>query len=65
MLYKGGITGRKLIKLLQQHGWVLDRIQGSHHILIREDKTVSVPVHGSRDLKKGTLNAIMKQGALK
>ena len=59
------MTGKELIRLLQQQGWVLDRIQGSHHILVREDKTLSVPVHGNSDLKKGTLNAIMKQGGLK
>ena len=27
------MTGKELIKLLQQQGWILDRIQGSHHIL--------------------------------
>ena len=59
------MTGKELIRLLQQQGWILDRIQGSHHILVREDKTLSVPVHGNSDLKKGTLNAIMKQGGLK
>ena len=59
------MTGKELIRLLQQQGWMLDRIQGSHHILVREDKTLSVPVHGNSDLKKGTLNAIMKQGGLK
>lgn len=59
------MTGKELIKLLQKQGWILDRIQDSHHILIREDKTLSVPVHGSSDLKKGTMIAIMKQGGLK
>ncbi len=59
------MTGKELIKLLQQQGWILDRIQGSHHILIRGDKTLSVPVHGNSDLKKGTLHAIMKEGGLK
>ncbi len=59
------MTGKELIKLLQQQGWTLDRIQGSHHILIRGDETLSVPVHGNSDLKKGTLHAIMKQGGIK
>jgi len=45
------MTGKALIRLLQQQGWILDRIQGSHHILVREDKTLSVPVHGNSDLK--------------
>ena len=59
------MTGKELIKLLSQQGWILDRIQGSHHILVREGETLSVPVHGASDLKKGTLHAIKKQGGLK
>jgi predicted RNA binding protein YcfA (HicA-like mRNA interferase family) len=53
------------MKLLQQNGWRLDRVEGSHHILIKGDKTLSVPVHGSKDLGKGLLLALMKQGGLK
>lgn len=59
------MTGKELIKLLQKQGWVLDRIQGSHHILVRGDQTLTVPVHGHNDLKKGTLHAIMKLGGIK
>jgi predicted RNA binding protein YcfA (HicA-like mRNA interferase family) len=59
------MTGRGLIKLLKQNGWSVDRIEGSHHILIKGNKTLSVPVHGKKDLGKGLLHALMKQGGLK
>ena len=59
------MTGKQLIKLLQEMGWRLDRIEGSHHILAKGDKTLSVPVHSSKDLGKGLLHALMKQGGLK
>ncbi len=59
------MNGKQLIKLLQQNGWRLHRIEGSHHILFKEDKTLSVPVHGNKDLGKGLLHALMKQGGLK
>lgn len=59
------MNGKELIKLLQKQGWVLDRIQGSHHILVRGDQTLTVPVHGNSDLKKGTLHSIMKIGGIK
>ncbi|MDA8091531.1 MAG: type II toxin-antitoxin system HicA family toxin [Nitrospiraceae bacterium] len=59
------MTGKQLIKLLQEMGWRLDRIEGSHHILGKGDKTLSVPVHSSKDLGKGLLHALMKQGGLK
>jgi predicted RNA binding protein YcfA (HicA-like mRNA interferase family) len=59
------VTGKQLIKLLQQNGWRLDKVEGSHHILTKGDRTLSVPVHGSKDLVKGLLHALMKQGGLK
>ncbi|MGD0282546.1 MAG: type II toxin-antitoxin system HicA family toxin [Dissulfurispiraceae bacterium] len=59
------MSGKELIKLLQKKGWKLDRAEGSHHILVMGDKTLSVPVHASKDLGKGLLHALMKQGGLK
>jgi predicted RNA binding protein YcfA (HicA-like mRNA interferase family) len=59
------VTGKELVKLLKAKGWGLARIEGSHHILVRGTKTISVPVHGKKDLKKGTLEALRKQGELK
>jgi predicted RNA binding protein YcfA (HicA-like mRNA interferase family) len=59
------VTGRELIKLLREHGWQLDRITGSHHIMKKQEKTLTVPVHGNRDIPKGTLNSILKEAGLK
>jgi len=30
------MKGSKLIKLLECEGWVLDRISGSHHIMVKD-----------------------------
>lgn len=59
------MSGKQLIKLLKDKGWILDRIEGSHHIMVKGDKTLSVPVHSNKDLGKGLLHALMKQGGLK
>ncbi len=59
------MTGREFIKLLKAKGWEQDRIAGSHHIMIKGRKTLSVPVHGNKDLGKGLLQALLKQGGLK
>jgi predicted RNA binding protein YcfA (HicA-like mRNA interferase family) len=36
--------------LLEQHGWALARVHGSHHIYRMEGRPerISVPVHGAR-----------------
>ena len=59
------MTGRDLLKLLKANGWELDRVRGSHHILVKGGATVSVPVHGSRDVPKGTLHAILKEAGIR
>ena len=64
-LYHFSVTGKELVKLLKAAGWVSARIEGSHHILVRGTSTISIPVHGKKDLKKGTLEALRKQGGLK
>jgi predicted RNA binding protein YcfA (HicA-like mRNA interferase family) len=29
------MNGKELIKILKENGWILDRVNGSHHILIK------------------------------
>jgi predicted RNA binding protein YcfA (HicA-like mRNA interferase family) len=58
------MTGNELIAFLKKKGWRLDRIKGSHHIMVKGSRTLSVPVHGKKDLGKGLLRALMKQGGL-
>jgi predicted RNA binding protein YcfA (HicA-like mRNA interferase family) len=59
------MTGKEMVKLLRERGWELDRISGSHYILVKGNKTLSVPVHGKKDLKKGIQQALLKEGGLK
>ncbi len=59
------MDGKKLIKILKQHGWHIRRIKGSHHILSKDGcRNVPIPVHGSRDLKPSLLKEILKQTKL-
>jgi len=58
------ISGHEAIRALTMLGFTLDRIRGSHHILRHDGppvRAISVPVHGSRSLPKGTLQAIVKK----
>jgi predicted RNA binding protein YcfA (HicA-like mRNA interferase family) len=48
-------------------GFVIDRIGGSHHLLVHRNdpmRRVTVPVHGGKDLKAGTLRSIIRQAGL-
>src|SRR5215831_6711687 len=54
------VSGSRVVRALTRAGFVLDRIGGSHHVLVHPAdplRTVTVPVHAGRDLKPGTLRA--------
>jgi predicted RNA binding protein YcfA (HicA-like mRNA interferase family) len=55
------MNGHQVIAKLKAAGWRLDRIRGSHHILVKDAQAVPVPVHGKRDLGAGVLAAIQRQ----
>lgn len=58
-------SSREVIKLLENDGWVLSHIRGSHHIYKKEGFIpVTVP-HPRRDMPSGTYNAILKHAGLK
>lgn len=59
------MSGKEVVRLLLANGWQLDRINGSHYIMAKGNRTPVVPVHGSQDMKPGLLNAILKQAGLK
>jgi predicted RNA binding protein YcfA (HicA-like mRNA interferase family) len=66
MLYILAMTGKQLQKMLETNGWRLDRVSGSHHIMIRDGcRSIPIPVHGSLDLPKGLVHAILKQSGIK
>jgi len=56
------VSGRDFGMIIENQGWVLRRIRGSHHIYTKEGRVerISIPVHGNRSLKIGLLRALMK-----
>ncbi|MBF0624619.1 MAG: type II toxin-antitoxin system HicA family toxin [Magnetococcales bacterium] len=55
------MNGQEVIAKLKDSGWKLDRISGSHHVMVKDGVAVPVPVHGKRDLGHGLLAAIRRQ----
>lgn len=58
---------REVIKLIEDDGWYLVRIKGSHRQFKHLDKPGVVTVSGNlgRDMPPGTLNNVLKQAQLK
>lgn len=56
------ITGKDLIKFLQSLGFIVIRINGSHHRLKHPDgRVTTVPIHKNEDLPKGLLHKIIRE----
>ena len=54
------VSGKQVVRALEQIGYHVIRIRGSHHFMEREGKTsVAVPVHANRDIARGTLRSIL------
>jgi predicted RNA binding protein YcfA (HicA-like mRNA interferase family) len=60
------ISGKQLARLLEQHGWLLLRVQGSHHIYGKAGSVarISIPIHGNQPLKIGLLKYLLKVAGL-
>ncbi|NLJ38425.1 MAG: type II toxin-antitoxin system HicA family toxin [Candidatus Atribacteria bacterium] len=56
------LSGKEFCQLLEERGWELLRIKGSHHIFGKKGCKIhlSIPVHGSRPLKIGLQKYFMK-----
>lgn len=60
------VSGKRFIKIIEQNGWLLLRIQGSHHIYGKSGSEVrlTIPVHRNQDLKLGLQRHLMKLAGL-
>jgi len=60
------MTGKDMLKLAKQNGWNEIRTKGSHHVVEKRGcENVSIPVHGNKDLRKGTEQQLLKDLGLK
>ncbi|MCC7221311.1 MAG: type II toxin-antitoxin system HicA family toxin [Candidatus Contendobacter sp.] len=56
------ISGKAFARLLENRGWELIRVSGSHHVYMKNGSSarISLPIHGNEDLKIGLLKHFMK-----
>jgi predicted RNA binding protein YcfA (HicA-like mRNA interferase family) len=61
------INGKRLARLVEEKGWRLARINGSHHIYVKEGRMerLVIPIHGHHDLKAGLQRSLMKLAGLR
>ena len=62
----GVFSGEEVCKILAKHGFVEVRKRGSHIVMQRKFKTstITVPVPNHREIRKGTLQSIIRQSGI-
>jgi predicted RNA binding protein YcfA (HicA-like mRNA interferase family) len=56
------ISGKDLVKLLEEVGFAVVRINGSHHRMKHSDgRVTTVPVRKNEDIPKGLLRKIVRE----
>lgn len=60
------ITAKEAVSAFEKIGFKFDRKTGSHYILKKKDfpLILSVPIHGNRTLKAGTLRSLIRDAGL-
>ena len=55
-------SGKKFAKLLENNGWILLSVNGSHDIFGKpgNPQRIFVPIHGNKALKTGLLRHFLK-----
>ncbi len=56
------LSGKDFERLLEKMGFVVMRINGSHHRMKHEDgRVTTIPVHKNDDLPKGLMRKIIRE----
>lgn len=60
------IKGRDVIRAFERAGFKVVRTSASHHIMKRDGQqgTISVPIHGGEDIKRGTLAGLIRASGM-
>ena len=60
------MNGKQIIAQLKKEGWILIKVEGSHHMMKNLELNKKVPIpHGSKDIQVGLIKAIEKQTGVK
>ncbi len=55
-----GFSARDVARVAEQLGWRLDRQSGSHLVYVHAGKTVILVIPAHRELRPGTLRALIR-----
>ncbi len=58
------VSGSEAVRAFQRDGWIFDRQRGSHVVLLKSGRNVSLSVPQHRELAPGTLRSLIRNAGL-
>jgi predicted RNA binding protein YcfA (HicA-like mRNA interferase family) len=58
------ISGRRVVKAFQTHGWQVVRQKGSHIVMVKEGHEATLSVPNYNPVAKGTLRSLIRSAGL-
>ncbi len=58
------VSGAQAVRAFEKDGWRVDRQRGSHVVLLKSGRNVSLSVPQHRELAPGTLRALIRAAGL-
>jgi predicted RNA binding protein YcfA (HicA-like mRNA interferase family) len=58
------LSGRETVRVFEKHGWEIARQRGSHIILVKAGKNVTLSVPDHKEVAKGTLRSLIRAAGL-
>jgi predicted RNA binding protein YcfA (HicA-like mRNA interferase family) len=62
----GVYSGTQVVQVFKKAGWSVARQRGSHIVMEKtgHKPTLSIPIHKGKDVKRGTLHALVKDAGM-
>ncbi len=58
------VSGERAVRAFKRSGWIKDRQHGSHVILVKHDRHVSLSLPQHRELAPGTLRSLIRASGM-
>ena len=58
------MSGRKVVRAFEKHGWEVARQRGSHVIMVKTGQNVTLSIPDHKEVAKGTLRSLIRSAGL-
>ena len=58
------MSGRELVRALEKHGWGIARQRGSHIIMVKAGRNVTLSIPDHKEVARGALRSLIRSAGL-